>query len=219
MIESMVGVVKATAEASNRILGEQLTKPHTIELGPPRGVTELINLGVGGDFRSVLDALCLSPEALGLEVRAPEVASNSLEQVPLRNSKGEVAHLLSPQEAKHYETIGLTPREVNGHECLVRKDIDWSQRDAYGQTNQERAANGVPPLDARGRPLELHHVQQDPSGMLAELSFDEHRGGRSYGILHDSSKRSEVDHGREWSQTREAHWMERAAEVRAAGVV
>lgn len=219
MIEAAISAAKAAAETSLQRPGEELTNSRVIELGPPRADGAFDDFSIGGDVRSILDALGIDPVALGHEVRAIEVASTSLEQVPLLNSRGEVGHRVSPQEAEHYRSIGLRPREVNGRECLVRGDIDWSQRDAYGQTNLERASKGLPPLDPSGRPYELHHVHQEPNGTLAELTVGEHRGQSNYGILHDPSKRSEVEHGREWTSTRASHWMERAAEVRAQGGV
>ncbi|MFB8831998.1 HNH/ENDO VII family nuclease [Azotobacter sp. CWF10] len=121
-------------------------------------------------------------------------------------------HHLSPQEAEHYENIELRAQEVNGRECLVRDDIDWDQRDAYGQTNRERAEQGLAPLAPDGRPYELHHVQQRPDGMLAELTRDEHRSAGVDRILHDPTKTSEINRA-EFDQIRADHWCARAAEV------
>ena len=188
------------------------------------GGDALGGLDADGQYDAFLDACGLSSEALegatevgreGLGVEglsSPEVGVE--ERVPLEDSKGEVRHLLSPEESEHYEEVGLRPQEVDGRECLVRDDIDWERRDAYGQTNKARAEQGLAPLDREGRPYELHHVEQKADGMLAELTRDEHRGAGIDRVLHDPSKTSEIDRAA-FDKIRAAHWRARAAEVQA----
>jgi hypothetical protein len=217
MIEAIPAAVKAGAEATTVGAKESLARADVGKLGLSKTGIEAGEFDIGGNYRSILSALNIAPEALGREVRGVGgVAAGTVERVPLVDSKGEVRHHISPEEAEHYEKIGLTPKEVNGRECLVRNDIDWEQRDAFGRTNLERAKQGLAPLDSEGRPYDLHHIQQDPNGMLAELTIEEHRGQGNFSILHDSSKPSEVDHGPEWDQVRADHWRARAAEVEAA---
>ena len=170
-------------------------------------------LSVGGDVESVLAALEIDPEALGAEVRAVADTEGG-ERVPIKDSKGEVRHEVSREEAEHYERIGLRPQEVDGRDVLVRDDIDWEQRDRDGRTNRERADQGLAPLDPEGRPYELHHVGQDADGMLAELTRDEHRGPGADRILHDPSKTSTIDR-QEFDKIRQEHWKARAGEVSA----
>jgi hypothetical protein len=169
-------------------------------------------LAIGGDVRSVLSALGVTPEVLGSEVRATALNAATVERVPLADSSGDVRHHVAAEEAAHYDKIGLRAKEVNGRECLVRDDINWEQQDAYGQTNKERAAQGLAPLDSAGRPYELHHVEQKSDGMLAELTRDEHRGAGIDRILHDPTKTSEIDRA-EFDKIRADHWRARAAEV------
>lgn len=213
MIEAVAGAAKAGTEAVTLPAKEGLARPSVGEVGGSKGANGTAKFDVGGDFRSILSALKLDPAALGIEVRGGGVAE-AMEHVPLKDSKGEIRHYLVPQEAEHYERIGLTPREVNGRECLTRDDVAWEQRDVYGQTNLERAEQGLAPLDPQGRPYELHHVEQRSDGMLAELTRDEHRGVGVDRILHNPNKTSEIDRA-EFDHVRADHWRARAAEVRS----
>ena len=118
--------------------------------------------------------------------------------------------MLSPEEAAHYEQIGLEPASVNDKECLIRRDIDWSQKDGYGQSNLERCERGLAPHDKNGKPIELHHVQQKSDGMLAELTYEEHRSAGVDKMLHPN-KVSEIDR-LEFSKIKSEHWKTRALE-------
>ncbi len=214
MIEAIAAAAKSVAEAAGAAK-EALSGAAVREVGAGRAASEA-GAGcfrVGGDFRSILAALQIDPVALSAEtLGVGGSGAEAIEHVALEDSKGEVRHQLSSEEAAHYERIGLTPQEVNGRECLVRDDIDWDQKDPYGQTNLERAEQGLAPLDQEGRPYELHHVQQQSEGMLAELTRDEHRAAGIDRVLHDPGKTSEIDRA-EFDKTRADHWRARAAEA------
>ena len=215
MIEAIAAVAQKAAEATAVAAKEGVAKVGVQEGGRASLGGDVGKLAVGGDVKSVLSAMEVDPEALGAEVRRAGQAAEAIEHVPLEDSKGEVRHHLSPQEAAHYENVGLRAQEVNGRECLVRGDFDWTQRDeAYGLTNKELAERGLSPRDSEGRPYELHHVQQRSDGMLAELTRDEHRGAGVDRILHDPTKTSEIDRA-EFDQIRADHWRARAAEVQS----
>lgn len=214
MIEAIAAAAQKAVEATSMAATEGVAKLGVQEIGRTNPAGDTGKLAVGGDVKSVLSAMEVDPEALGAEVRRAGQAAEAIEHVPLEDSKGEVRHHLSPQEAAHYENVGIRVQEVNGRECLVRDDIDWEQRDAYGQTNKERAEQGLAPLDPEGRPYELHHVQQRSDGMLAELTRDEHRGAGVDRILHDPTKTSEIDRA-EFDHIRADHWRARAAEVQS----
>lgn len=212
MIEAITAALKSGAEVTTKVINDGLKLTDVLEIRCD-GVVGGDDCRVGGNFRSMLSALNIDPEAIGQEVRNIFLDKDiSVESVPLRDSKGDIQHEITTEEAAHYEEVGLRPKEVNGRECLVRDDIDWSQTDAYGQTNKQRCEQGLAPLDQTGRPYELHHVQQRSDGMLAELTRDEHRVSGIDRVLHDPNKTSEINRV-EFDQIRSDHWRARASEV------
>lgn len=145
-----------------------------------------------------------------------EVAGlNGPETVALRDSRGEIATWVSEAEKGIYDRAGLRAENVAGRECLVRDDIDWDQKDPWGQTNLERAESGRAPLDPEGRPYQLHHVQQKDDGQLAELTEDEHQGRENDRILHDKAGPSEIHRKKFDEEIRPDHWRARAEDVRS----
>lgn len=121
----------------------------------------------------------------------------------------------SEAEASLYEGANIEASEVDGKPALIRTDIDYERTDIFGRTNRERMAQGLAPLDADMRPIELHHIGQTKDAPLAELTRDEHRGVGNDNILHNKLRESEIDRdgfGRE----RAEHWKARAAEIEGA---
>lgn len=117
----------------------------------------------------------------------------------------------SMKEADVYINAGLTEKEIDGKKCLVRNDIDWDQKDAMGRTNQERAEQGLSPINKEGKVIELHHVGQHSDSPLAELTTEEHRGKGNDTILHNKTKESEIDR-KAFATERNEHWEVRASE-------
>ncbi len=116
----------------------------------------------------------------------------------------------SMDEYRIYKEAGLVEGEVNGRKCLMKTDIDWEQKDAFGMTNRERVAEGYAPLDKDGRPIQLHHIGQHADSPLAELTFSEHRAGGNDKILHDKNKETEVHgEGNHWDNERKDYWKNR----------
>lgn len=119
----------------------------------------------------------------------------------------------SMAEYEIYKKAGLVEAEINGKKCLIRTDIDWEQKDAFGSTNRERVAEGYAPLDKEGQPIQLHHIGQHKDSPLAELTFKEHRTGGNDSILHDKKKETEVHGtGNNWDNDRKEHWKNRLAD-------
>lgn len=139
----------------------------------------------------------------------PEERSEILNQG--RYSEEIVDTLASVSEYEIYEKAGLVESTLDGRPCLIRPEIDWGQRDPFQRDNRERAAMGLAPLDANGRPLELHHIGQHADSPLAELTFREHHCDGNDTILHDKSKATEV-HGADntWDRERTDYWKARA---------
>jgi hypothetical protein len=118
----------------------------------------------------------------------------------------------SEAEAKIYEEANLEPAEVNGKEALIRTDIDYDQKDALGTTNLDRMKSGRAPLDANGKPIELHHIGQKQDSPLAELTSAEHRGNGNDNVLHNKQKESEINR-EDFDKERKDYWKARAEQI------
>lgn len=118
----------------------------------------------------------------------------------------------SEAEAKIYEGANLEPTEVNGKAALIRTDIDYDQKDAMGNTNLDRMKSGRAPLDANGKPIELHHIGQKPDSPLAELTSAEHRGNGNDNVLHNKQKESEINR-EDFDKERKDYWKARAEQI------
>lgn len=119
----------------------------------------------------------------------------------------------SEEEAAIYQGAGLECQTINGNDVLVNTEIDLDQTDALGDTNLERMEKGKPPLDANGKPIELHHIGQKGDSPLAELTHAQHMENGNNTILHDTTKESEIDRGA-FAKEREAHWKARAEDIK-----
>lgn len=125
-------------------------------------------------------------------------------------SDGLINQFRSKDEADIYSEASVEEKNINGKECLVRTDINYSQKDEFGRTNLERMRLGLSPLDQNGNPFELHHIGQKKSSGLAELTFEEHRGNPGNDVvLHDKTRESEIDRSA-FKTERQDHWKERA---------
>lgn len=114
------------------------------------------------------------------------------------------------EEYEVYKKTGLIEVEFNGKKVLIRSDIDWNQKDEKDRTNAERIKQGLAPLDKNGNAIELHHIGQHADSPLAELTFEEHRGGGNDTILHDKTKETEIHgEGNTWDRERQEYWKER----------
>ena len=138
-----------------------------------------------------------------------------------QNSQGEIIKnkslysdhinkdISTKNELDIYENAGLKEENINDKDCLVRDDLKTGQKDEMGMSNIERMEKGKPPLDKDNNPIELHHIGQKNDGSFAELTKGEHRGEGNSGILHDSSKSSEINRV-EFQKQKSEHWQARA---------
>lgn len=118
----------------------------------------------------------------------------------------------SEAEARIYEGANLEPAEVNGKDALIRTGIDYDQKDAMGTTNLDRMKSGRAPLDANGKPIELHHIGQKQDSPLAELTSAEHRGNGNDNVLHNKQKESEINR-EDFDKERKDYWKARAEQI------
>ena len=126
-------------------------------------------------------------------------------------SDGVTARIRNPDEVNVYKDAGIGDATVNGRFCLTKSDIDPVRKDDFGRTNAERMQKGLSPLDAAGKPYELHHIGQEHDAPLAELTYDEHRG--NYSVLHERCE-SSIDRAA-FTTERANHWKSRAAQLAA----
>ncbi|MFL9925039.1 HNH/ENDO VII family nuclease [Herbaspirillum lusitanum] len=118
----------------------------------------------------------------------------------------------SDAEAAIYDKAPLEGGQVNGKDALLRTDIDPDAKDDRGRTNVERMQKGLAPLDSKGEPLQLHHIGQENTAPLAELTRDEHCRNGNDSILHDKKRESTIDR-MEFGDERAAHWQARAEQL------
>lgn len=84
----------------------------------------------------------------------------------------------------------------------------------YTKQDIERMKQGKAPLDNSGKPIELHHENQNPKGPLKEMTQEQHRGPGNYKDNHPygNSRPSQIDRGQA-SQDRQQYWKNKANEL------
>lgn len=122
-------------------------------------------------------------------------------------SDGIVDYIRSMKEYEIYKNAGLEEREINGKKCLIKKELDFYEKNPDGKTNKERIEENLSPLGKDGKSMELHHIGQRADSPLAELTYTEHR--KNYKILHDDRKKSEIDRNK-FADERNEHWRNRS---------
>ncbi|MEG4315296.1 HNH/ENDO VII family nuclease [Pseudomonas sp. FIP_A4] len=165
--------------------------------------------------RCVIIAELDRPIVLTQETRVelPEMSPETRERLERLGVPKEVLDAIgSEAEAKIYEDANLEPAEVNGKDALIRTDIDYDQKDAMGTTNLDRMKSGRAPLDATGKPIELHHIGQKQDSPLAELTSAEHRGNGNDNVLHNKQKESEINR-EDFDKERKDYWKARAEQI------
>jgi hypothetical protein len=155
------------------------------------------------------------PVALTQETREhlPTLSDESRERLKGKEYPDTVLDAIdSEAEAHIYEQAGLEPALIDGRDALIRTDIDYDQADLFDETNLDRMKDGRAPLDADGRPIELHHIGQKADSPLAELTGAEHRSNGNDNILHNKLKESEIDRT-DFGKEREEYWKARAEQI------
>lgn len=149
----------------------------------------------------------------GNRLELPPMSDETLERLEKQGYPEKVLDAIGSEvEASIYENANLEPAVVNGNDALIRTDIDYDQKDAFGRTNLDRMKLGLAPLDAEGKPIELHHIGQKPDSPLAELTCSEHRGKGNDNVLHDKLKESEINR-EDFNKERQEYWKARAEQV------
>lgn len=115
------------------------------------------------------------------------------------------------EEAEIYENAGLVEGKVNGKPALLQPDLKGDacyDKKWTGWSNKDLASEGYPPRPADGRPIELHHIGQNPDSPLAELTHEQHHKNGNFKKLHtfDESKIDRAD----FKSERIEYWMDRS---------
>lgn len=95
------------------------------------------------------------------------------------------------------------------HIVVKRQVFDPLAKDALGRTNIERMKLGLAPIGRDGKPVELHHLEQDANGIIVEVLSSEHK--KYYKELHYHKTVSEIDRNN-FNQWKKNYWKERAKE-------
>lgn len=102
-----------------------------------------------------------------------------------------IKNIHSVDEFRIYRSASLVPIKINGRWILSRP-IDWNLVDSNGLTNIMRVKNHMNPIDATGRPFEVHHVGQKADGPFAILTWQEHHGKGNFDVLHYADEGKDV---------------------------
>ena len=107
--------------------------------------------------------------------------------------------------------------EFQGSKVYTRDDlIDLSLKDARGRTNLQRMKKGLSPIGPDGKPINIHHLTQDPSGAMAEVTQSMHQ--KNYRILHINTGQSPSGIDRPAHNIwRRGYWMNRSTQFIIGG--
>lgn len=142
----------------------------------------------------------------------PLLTNNQVEIIRRETGWSDViiSYLRSMAEYQIYRDANLREIVIGDTRALIRRDLNWEQKDKKGLTNAQRIQKGRAPLDENGISIELHHIGQHIDSPLAELTRDDHRGKGNDTILHDKSISSEAHgEGNTWDKERSEFWKER----------
>ena len=142
----------------------------------------------------------------------PLLTNNQVEIIRRETGWSDViiSYLRSMAEYQIYRDANLREIVIGDTRALIRRDLNWEQKDKKGLTNAQRIQKGRAPLDENGISIELHHIGQHIDSPLAELTRDDHRGKGNDTILHDKSISSEAHgEGNAWDKERVGFWKER----------
>lgn len=127
-----------------------------------------------------------------------------------------IQSLHSQSEYEVYRDLGLTPAKMEDGSIALVQDIDWSLVDSKGRTNIQRVSEyKIAPIDAEGKPYELHHIGMREDSPLAILPQKDHHDKRWYKILHYKEEGKNISDVA-WEAQKDEFWD---AILKMAGVV
>ncbi len=111
----------------------------------------------------------------------------------------------SIEEYNIYRDASLTPTKLSNGEFVFLRQIDWTLIDADGRTNVQRVDANLAPIDATGKPFELHHIGQRADSPLAILSWDEHHSSENHSVLHYAEQGKDISNT-VWNKQKQEIW-------------
>lgn len=157
---------------------------------------------VGSISGGVKETLALKRAQLnGLEMN--EVAAIQMDSKwPL----DAIKDIHSTAEYEIYKNANLVPTRLNDGSWAYLREIDWSLVDEYGRTNRARVLAKLSPIDASGKPYELHHIGQKADSPLAILTYSEHHSSGNFSVLHYAEEGKNVADA-VWAEQKHEFWM------------
>ncbi|WP_437927536.1 type VI secretion system tip protein TssI/VgrG [Sorangium sp. So ce291] len=119
----------------------------------------------------------------------------------------------SPSGSKFWKKVA----EFQGTKVFQRDDlINPKRKDKLGRTNLERMKQGLAPLGPDRRSINLHHLTQNRSGSIAELTHTFHK--KHHRIIHINPRTipSGIDR-KAFNRWKQAYWKNRARDFEAQG--
>ncbi len=106
-----------------------------------------------------------------------------LEQLVWEQEYREYVNQYQEQIGKKDQVSAYQKISFRGTNFYINEDaFDFDQTDATGQTNLQRMKKGLTPIGKDGMYVNLHHLVQQESGGIIELSASVHKKG--HGVLH-----------------------------------
>ena len=102
--------------------------------------------------------------------------------------------------------------KFSGQDFIKRDELFESTFvDATGRSNVDRMKQGLAPLGKDGNPINLHHMKQQSSGIIAEVSHTEHKEYSDVLHRYAGKNESEIDRA-DFDKLRSAYWKDRVKE-------
>ena len=142
---------------------------------------------------------------------------------PVRRVDGSVATVVSVRSVpgaaamwdltvanEHTFAVGSGAFVVHNANCTGENDTfigKRMERHVDDELLDPPAKRGNAPIERdTGKPIEIHHMGQDPDGPFVEMTVDEHRGPENNLTNHPIRNGSPVDHGSAWRREVRRYW-------------
>lgn len=152
------------------------------------------------------EAATFEPDGIKvLEKHGLEKFQNFLET---KNATSNTRRRMTDLEKQIVESGRKT--KFSGQDFIRRDELFESTFvDATGRSNVGRMKQGLAPLGKDGNPINLHHMKQQNSGIITEVSHTEHKEYSDVLHRYAGKNESEIDRSA-FDRLRSAYWQDRA---------